>query len=35
LASDTCAVRALESFSQAQGLPLQGGIDLIFTYDQE
>ena len=34
-ASYTFAVRALESVSQAQGLPLQGGIDLIFTYDEE
>ena len=34
-ASYTFAVRALESVSQAQGLLLQGGIDLIFTYDEE
>ena len=34
-ASYTFAVRALESVSQSLGLPLKGGVELIFTYDEE
>jgi acetylornithine deacetylase/succinyl-diaminopimelate desuccinylase-like protein len=34
-ASYTFAVRALEAVSQALGLPLQGGVELLFTYDEE
>jgi acetylornithine deacetylase/succinyl-diaminopimelate desuccinylase-like protein len=34
-ASYTFAVRALESVSRSLGLPLQGGVELIFTYDEE
>ena len=34
-ASYTFALRALESVSQSLGLPLKGGVELIFTYDEE
>lgn len=34
-ASYTFALRALEAVSQSQGLALKGGIELLFTYDEE
>jgi len=34
-ASYTFAVRALEAVAQANGLVLKGGVELIFTYDEE
>jgi succinyl-diaminopimelate desuccinylase len=34
-ATFTFAVRALEACAEAQGLALSGGVDLLFTYDEE
>ena len=34
-ASYTFALRALEAVTQALGRPLQGGVELLFTYDEE
>ncbi|MEY5099767.1 MAG: hypothetical protein RJA36_2486 [Pseudomonadota bacterium] len=34
-ATYTFALRALEAVAQAQGLALQGGVELLFTYDEE
>jgi acetylornithine deacetylase/succinyl-diaminopimelate desuccinylase-like protein len=31
----TFALRALEAVAQAQGVPLKGGVELHFTYDEE
>ena len=34
-ASYTFALRALEAAAQAQGVALKGGVELLFTYDEE
>ena len=34
-ATYTFALRALEAAAQAQGIALQGGVELLFTYDEE
>ena len=34
-ASYTFALRALEAVAQAQGIALKGGVELLFTYDEE
>ena len=34
-ATYTFALRALEAVAQAQGVSLKGGVELLFTYDEE